>query len=251
MSSALVTGASSGIGLEIAKILSKDVDRLVITGRRENLLNELADTLSEHTEVDVVVADLSISSEVDRLISAAGDIDILVNNAGYGLYGKMMEQNSDQMLGIIDVNIRALTSLGHHYASSMQSRGGGRILNVASIAAFQPGPGMAVYCASKAFVLSLSRAMSAELKKTGVTVTALCPGYVETGFQGVSGMRLTGVEIWSSLPVDKVAKIAVRAMRKGRREVIPGFVNWWVPILGRLLPIGIQLWVVRASLMMR
>ena len=133
----------------------------------------------------------------------------------------------------------------------MQSRGGGRILNVASIAAFQPGPGMAVYCASKAFVLSLSRAMSAELKKTGVTVTALCPGYVETGFQKVSGMRLTGVEIWSSLPVDKVAKIAVRAMRKGRREVIPGFVNWWVPILGRVLPISIQLWIVRASLMMR
>ena len=136
MSSALVTGASSGIGLEIAKILSKDVDRLVITSRREDLLNELADSLSE-------------------------------------------------------------------------------------------------------------------LKKTGVTVTALCPGYVETGFQKVSGMRLTGVEIWSSLPVDKVANIAVRAMRKGRREVIPGFVNWWVPILGRVLPISIQLWIVRASLMMR
>ena len=109
---------------------------------------------------------------------------------------------------------------------------------------------MAVYCASKAFVLSLSRAMSAELR-VGVRVTALCPGYVETGFQKVSGMRLTGVEIWSSLPVDKVAKIAVRAMKKGRREVIPGFINWWVPILGRLLPISIQLWIVRASLMMR
>ena len=251
MSSALVTGASSGIGLEIAKILSKDVDRLVITGRRKDLLDELAGTLSMDAEVEVIVADLSISSEVDRLIDVAGDIDILVNNAGYGLYGKMMHQDSDQMLGIIDVNIRALTSLGHHYASSMQSKGGGSILNVASIAAFQPGPGMAVYCASKAFVLSLSRAMSAELKGTGVTVTALCPGYVETGFQKVSGMRLTGVEIWSSLPVDKVAKIAVRAMRKGRREVIPGLINWWVPVLGRVLPIRIQLWIVRASLMMR
>ena len=119
MSSALVTGASSGIGLEIAKILSKDVDRLVITSRREDLLNELADSLSEHTEVQVVVADLAISSEVDRLIDVAGDIDILVNNAGYGLYGKMMEQDSNGILGIIDVNIRALTSLGHHYASSM------------------------------------------------------------------------------------------------------------------------------------
>ena len=155
------------------------------------------------------------------------------------------------MLGIVDVNVRALTRLGHHYAAKMKARGEGRILNVASIAAFQPGPGLAVYCASKAYVLSLSRAMSAELRGSGVTVTALCPGYVETGFQSTSGMRLTGVEIWSSLPASSVAKKAVRAMMKGRREVIPGVVNWFIPVFARILPIRLQLMIVKASLMLR
>ena len=149
------------------------------------------------------------------------------------------------------MNIRALTKLGHHHSTNMRMKGKGKILNVASIAAFQPGPGLAVYCASKAYVLSLSRAMSAELKGSGVTVTALCPGYVETGFQSTSGMKLTGVEIWSSLPARSVAKKAVQAMMKGRREVIPGIINWLIPMFARILPIRIQLIIVKASLMMR
>ena len=251
MSVALVTGASSGIGLEIAKILATKVDRLIITGRRENLLNSLAEELRDSTEVGVITADLSIPAEVDRLIQLNENVDILVNNAGYGLYGKMTEQDSDELLGIVDVNIRALTALGHHYSTKMKSQGSGKILNVASIAAFQPGPGMAVYCASKSYVLSLSRAMSSELKGTGVSVTALCPGYVQTGFQEVSGMKLTGVELWSAMRVDRVAKIAVRAMLNGRREVIPGFVNWGVPLLGRVLPIRLQLMIVKTMLMLR
>lgn len=251
MSVALVTGASSGIGLEIAKILATKVDRLIITGRRGNLLNSLAEELRDSTEVEVITADLSIPAEVDRLIEMNEDVDILVNNAGYGIYGKMDQQDPDEMLGIVDVNIRALTALGHHYSTKMKSRGTGRILNVASIAAFQPGPGMAVYCASKSYVLSLSRAMSSELRGTGVTVTALCPGYVQTGFQEVSGMKLTGVELWSAMRVEKVARIAVRAMMNGRREVIPGFVNWWIPLLGRILPIRLQLMIVKTTLMLR
>ena len=251
MSVALVTGASSGIGLEMAKILATKVDRLIITGRRENLLNSLAEELGDFTEVQVITADLSIPTEVDRLIQLNENVDILVNNAGYGLYGKMTEQDSDKLLGIVDVNIRALTALGHHYSAKMKSQGSGKILNVASIAAFQPGPGMAVYCASKSYVLSLSRAMSSELKGTGVSVTALCPGYVQTGFQEVSGMKLTGGELWSAMRVDKVAKIAVRAMMNGRREAIPGFVNWWIPLLGRILPIRLQLIIVKAALMLR
>ena len=251
MSVALVTGASSGIGLEIAKILATKVDRLIITGRRGNLLNSLAEELRDSTEVEVITADLSIPAEVDRLIEMNEDVDILVNNAGYGIYGKMDQQDPDEMLGIVDVNIRALTALGHHYSTKMKSRGRGRILNVASIAAFQPGPGMAVYCASKSYVLSLSRAMSSELRGTGVTVTALCPGYVQTGFQEVSGMKLTGVELWSAMRVEKVARVAVRAMMNGRREVIPGFVNWWIPLLGRILPIRLQLMIVKTTLMLR
>ena len=251
MSSALVTGASSGIGLEIARTLAPMVDSLIITGRREGPLRDLEKELIGVVDVKVVIADLSTESGVDFLIEEAGELDILVNNAGYGLYGRVADQDPDKLLGIVDVNIRALTKLGHHHSTNMRMKGKGKILNVASIAAFQPGPGLAVYCASKAYVLSLSRAMSAELKGSGVTVTALCPGYVETGFQSTSGMKLTGVEIWSSLPARSVAKKAVRAMMKGRREVIPGIINWFIPMFARILPISIQLIIVKASLMMR
>lgn len=251
MPSALVTGASSGIGLEISRVLAPMVDRLVVTGRQVEALRDLEQELGDIVEVEVIVADLATESGVDSLIGGAGDVDLLVNNAGYGLYGRLVDQDPDVVLGIIDVNVRALTRLGHHYAAKMKARGEGRILNVASIAAFQPGPGLAVYCASKAYVLSLSRAMSAELRGSGVTVTALCPGYVETGFQSTSGMRLTGVEIWSSLPASSVAKKAVRAMMKGRREVIPGVVNWFIPVFARILPIRLQLMIVKASLMLR
>ena len=251
MPSALVTGASSGIGLEISRVLAPMVDRLVVTGRQVEALRDLEQELGDIVEVEVIVADLATESGVDSLIGGAGDVDLLVNNAGYGLYGRLVDQDPDVVLGIIDVNVRALTRLGHHYAAKMKARGEGRILNVASIAAFQPGPGLAVYCASKAYVLSLSRAMSAELRGSGVTVTALCPGYVKTGFQSTSGMRLTGVEIWSSLPASSVAKKAVRAMMKGRREVIPGVVNWFIPVFARILPIRLQLMIVKASLMLR
>ena len=251
MPSALVTGASSGIGLEISRVLAPMVDRLVVTGRQVEALRDLEQELGDIVEVEVIVADLSTESGVDSLIGGAGDVDLLVNNAGYGLYGRLVDQDPDGVLGIVDVNVRALTRLGHHYAAKMKASGEGRILNVASIAAFQPGPGLAVYCASKAYVLSLSRAMSAELRGSGVTVTALCPGYVETGFQSTSGMRLTGVEIWSSLPASSVAKKAVRAMMRGRREVIPGVVNWFIPVFARILPIRLQLMIVKASLMHR
>ena len=122
MSVALVTGASSGIGLEMAKILATKVDRLIITGRRENLLNSLAEELGDFTEVQVITADLSIPTEVDRLIQLNENVDILVNNAGYGLYGKMTEQDSDKLLGIVDVNIRALTALGHHYSAKNKNQ---------------------------------------------------------------------------------------------------------------------------------
>lgn len=251
MSSALVTGASSGIGREISKALASEVDRLVVTARSADELHTLKKELSDLTSVEVIIADLSIQSEVEKVVQKAGDIDILVNNAGYGIYGRIVDQDSDELVGIVDLNIRALTYLGHHYAGDMARRGTGRILNVASIAAFQPGPGMAVYCASKAFVLSLSRAMSSELNGSGVTVTALCPGYVETGFQERSGMILTGVELWSSIPAERVAKSAVKAMMRGRREVIPGYLNWFVPLFARILPIRLQLFIVKASLMLR
>lgn len=244
---ALVTGASSGIGKEIARVLSSQGCDLVITARRrlelENLSKELIDRHS--IDVKVVVADLSDQVGAENLIRETGEIDILVNNAGYGFLGEHMKLNQEGQLNMINLNIRALTHLTRHYGSEMKKQGSGRILNVASIAGYQPGPNMAVYCATKAYVLSYSRALHAELKKTGVSVTALCPGFVETGFQEVAGMELGALELSGAVPADKVAKTAVKAMRKGRREVIPGLLNKPIPYANRLIPISLNLAVVK------
>ena len=244
---ALVTGASSGIGKEIARVLGSQGCDLVITARRrlelENLSKELTDRHS--IDVKVVVADLSDQVGVENLIRETGEIDILVNNAGYGFLGEHMKLNQEGQLNMINLNIRALTHLTRHYGSEMKKQGSGRILNVASIAGYQPGPNMAVYCATKAYVLSYSRALHAELKKTGVSVTALCPGFVETGFQEVAGMELGALELSGAVPVDKVAKTAVKAMRKGRREVIPGLLNKPIPYVNRLVPISLNLAIVK------
>ena len=244
---ALVTGASSGIGKEIARVLSSQGCDLVITARRrlelENLSKELTD--SHSIDVKVVVADLSDQVGVENLIRETGEIDILVNNAGYGFLGEHMNLNQEGQLNMINLNIRALTHLTRHYGSEMKKQGSGRILNVASIAGYQPGPNMAVYCATKAYVLSYSRALHAELKKTGVSVTALCPGFVETGFQEVAGMELGALELSGAVPAEKVAKIAVKAMRKGRREVIPGLLNKPIPYANRLVPISLNLAIVK------
>ena len=244
---ALVTGASSGIGKEIARVLGSQGCDLVITARRrlelENLSKELTDKYS--IDVKVVVADLSDQVGVENLIRETGEIDILVNNAGYGFLGEHVNLNQEGQLNMINLNIRALTHLTRHYGSKMKKQGSGRILNVASIAGYQPGPNMAVYCATKAYVLSYSRALHAELKKTGVSVTALCPGFVETGFQEVAGMELGALELSGAVPADKVAKTAVKAMRKGRREVIPGLLNKPIPYANRLVPISLNLAVVK------
>ena len=133
MSSALVTGASSGIGREISKALASEVDRLVVTARSADELHTLKKELSDLTSVEVIIADLSIQSEVEKVVQKAGDIDILVNNAGYGIYGRIVDQDSDELVGIVDLNIRALTYLGHHYAGDMARRGTGRILSLIHI----------------------------------------------------------------------------------------------------------------------
>lgn len=244
---ALVTGASSGIGLEIAKVLGSQGCDLVITARRKAELESLAKELTERHSIDVqvVVSDLSDQVGVENLIRETGEINILVNNAGFGFHGEHFSLNQEGQLNMIDLNIRALTHLARHYGAEMKKKGSGRILNVASIAGYQPGPNMAVYCATKAYVLSYTRALHAELKKTGVSVTALCPGFVETGFQEVAGMELGALELSGAIPAAKVAKTAVKAMRKGRREVIPGFLNKPIPYANRLVPISLNLAVVK------
>ena len=186
---ALVTGASSGIGREIARHLANGGYDVALVARREGLLRELAGELeAEHgCRAEVVVADLSDMSQVENVKQVVEEVDVLVNNAGFGKWGVLTDQEEASVEEMVDVNIRALTTLTRHYAGKMLGRGKGRILNVASIAAFQPGPGMAAYCATKSYVLSFSRSLHSELKGTGVTVTCLCPGYVETGFGEVAG----------------------------------------------------------------
>ncbi|MED5231268.1 MAG: SDR family oxidoreductase [Candidatus Thermoplasmatota archaeon] len=244
---ALVTGASSGIGREIARVLGSQGCNLVITARRRGELEALAKELTEKysINVEVVAADLSEKVGVENVIRETGDVDILINNAGFGFQGEHLSLNQEGQLNMIDLNIRALTHLARHYGAAMKKRGSGRILNVASIAGFQPGPNMAVYCATKAYVLSYTRALHSELKKSGVSVTALCPGFVETGFQEVAGMKLGKLELSGAIPADKVAKTAVKAMRKGRREIIPGWLNKPIPYANRLVPISLNLAVVK------
>ena len=225
---------------------------MVLVARREGLLRELAESLvAEHgCQADVVVADLADSRQVSMVKEMVETVDVLVNNAGYGKWGLLTEQDEDAIDGMVDVNVRALTGLSRYYGERMVSNGGGRILNVASIAGFQPGPGMAVYCATKSYVLSFSRSLHSELKGSGVTVTCLCPGYVKTGFGEVAGMKLRGeIKSWSAIPASKVASIGVKAMERGRREVIPGLLNKPVPLFGRMLPVSLQLAIVRVVLM--
>lgn len=243
---ALVTGASSGIGREIARVLGAQGCDLVITARRRAQLEALAEELASAHSIDVkvIVADLSEEIGVENLIREAGEVDFLVNNAGFGFMGKHISLDQAGQLNMVDLNVRALTHLARHYSAQFQARGSGRILNVASIAGYQPGPNMAVYCATKAYVLSYTRALHSELKRSGVSVTALCPGFVETGFQEVAGIELGPLERMSAYPAEKVAKAAVRAMRKGRREVIPGWMNKGLPLLVRMTPVRLQLPVV-------
>ena len=252
VSTAMVTGASSGIGREIAKSLASKGYDLILVARREGLLRELAESLGaeQGCQADVVVADLADPRQVSMVKEMVETVDVLVNNAGYGKWGLLTEQDEDAIDGMVDVNVRALTGLSRYSGERLVSNGGGRILNVASIAGFQPGPGMAVYCATKSYVLSFSRSLHSELKGSGVTVTCLCPGYVETGFGEVAGMNLRGeIKSWSAIPASKVASIGVKAMEGGRREVIPGLLNKPVPLFGRMLPVSLQLAIVRVVLM--
>ena len=244
---ALVTGASSGIGLEIAKILASQNYDLVICARREKELQDLAEEIRRQHTVNckVIVADLTTAEGIDLLIKDSGEVDILVNNAGFGILGDHLDMQLGRQLEMIELNIHALTRLSHVFGNLMVKKGKGGIMNVASIASYISGPSFAVYCATKAYVLSYSRALHKELKNKGVTVTALCPGYVTTGFQEVAGMELSKMEKLTAVPVKKVAEIAVKSMHKGKREVMPGIVNKPLPLVTKITPMWLQLIIVK------
>ncbi len=227
---ALVTGASFGIGLEITRELAAEGHDLVLAARNTEKLSAVAGELkSLGASVHVITADLSVSGSARRLfdeIKRRGlQVDILVNNAGVGMHGPFKDMALEDVTAMLRLNMEALTELTHLFLPAMTRSGFGRILNVASTAAFQPGPLMAAYYASKAYVLLFSEAIAEELRGTGVTVTTLCPGPTHSEFQKRAGMA--HVELFTRFSMDarKVARDGVRGMNRGRSLVISGALN--------------------------
>jgi short-subunit dehydrogenase len=227
---ALITGASSEIGRELARLFAKDGYDLVLIARNRPKLENLASELrSEHqVQVMTIIQDLAdpyaARSIADHLANENIEIDILVNNAGTQVYGEFADQNLEQQLTLVQVNATTLVHLTHLLLSGMIHRGCGRILNVGSTGSFAPGPLNAVYCATKAFVVSFSQAIGAELTGTGVTVSALCPGATDTAFITRHGMQDVRIFHHAMSPVH-VAQIGYRAMHHGRPLVVAGFSN--------------------------
>ncbi|HEX3824434.1 MAG TPA: SDR family oxidoreductase [Mycobacteriales bacterium] len=230
---ALVTGASSGIGLALARVLAREGHDLVLVARREPELARLAAELKSRYGADatVITADLSVPSgpaNVFDAVAAAGlDIDVLVNNAGFGGQGRFTDTDAGTEQRMLAVNVVALTEMTKLFLPAMTRRATGQVLNVASTAAFQPGPFMAVYYASKAYVLSFTEALAEELAGTGVTATALCPGVVPSGFQDAANLRDDAPMLKSpgAKSTEFVAEAAYDGMTRGRRIVIPGMLN--------------------------
>jgi hypothetical protein len=230
---ALVTGASSGIGLELARVFAQHNYNLILVARNQTKLNEIAKELAaKKVTVTIIAKDLAIPSApneiYEQLRSRSIIVDVLVNCAGVGSLGLFSDQELHSQLNMIQVNVTALTHLTHLFLKDMVKRGEGKILNVASTAAFQPGPLMAVYYATKSYVLSFSEAIANEVKGTGVTVTALCPGPTLTGFQANAKMqetKLVNSSILKKLPAETVAKIGFEGVMRNKTLVVPGTMN--------------------------
>ncbi len=223
---ALITGASAGLGAEFARHLSKRGMRLVLAARRTDRLEELAGELGN---ARAVTADLARPDGVAGLlrdIGRAGEhVELLVNNAGFGLHGRFADLDAERQREMIDLNIGALTDLARAVVPGMIARKSGAILNVASTAAFQAGPGMAVYFATKAFVLSLSEALHEELKPFGIRVSALCPGPTRTEFGAVAGFAAGGG--FDRIAMDSVRVVAagLKGLDRNHAVVVPGLIN--------------------------
>ena len=236
---ALITGASSGIGRELARQLSAMGIDVILVARRLTRLQQLKEELEG--QVQVICMDLRDAKSCRMLYERvkAEEIDILINNAGFGLCGAFDETSLDRELEMIDLNIRAVHILTKLFLKDLIARDHGFILNVASIAAYAPGPLMATYYASKAYVLRLSQSIYGELRRRGshVHVAALCPGPVRTEFNQVAGVEF----FTSGMSAQKVAKIAIEGMFSEKREIIPGTLMKWAKALTRVTPTALQL----------
>lgn len=242
MATALVTGASSGIGKAMLPLFAADRHDLVLVARRADLLAQEQEALVKRhgVRVHTIALDLGAAGAPAELFARTRqlgvDVDILVNNAGFGLYGDFHSQPPDRQRDMISVNITALTELTRLYVEPMVQRRSGRVLQVASTAAFQPGPRMAVYYATKAYVLSLSEALSFELADKGVTVTALCPGPTTSEFMTVAAYKPPPLFSKALMTSEEVAQIGYRALMRGERVAVTGVVNRAMTIGAQLAP---------------
>jgi short-subunit dehydrogenase len=237
----LITGASAGIGMELARIFAAKGHRVALTARRADRLNQLAGEIvaAGGAQPIVIACDLEQADACDTIegaLAAAGvEVEYLINNAGFGVFGRAVKRDRNDQLGMIAVNIRALTDLTLRFADQLiRNRGG--ILNLGSIAGFLPGPGMAVYYASKAYVLSFSEAMRREFAPQGVRVTVVCPGPVLTEFQTRAGFSPGVDSAILNVPAAEVARQGYEGLMADKRAVLPGLGIKMVPFLLRLFP---------------
>ena len=239
----LITGASAGIGAELARIFAANGHRVALVARRAERLTALAAeiTVAGRPAPIVIPCDLQAADAGDKIAAAlaAADVEVeyVVNNAGYGLFGNAVDLDRDSLLGIIAVNVRALTDLSLRFSDSLIRHRGG-IINIGSIAGFLPGPGMAVYYASKAYVLSFTEALRQELAPHGVRVTVVCPGPVPTEFQTRAGFRPGFDSAVLNVSPAEVARQAYRGLMANKRAVLPGLGIKAVPLMLRLFPRG-------------
>jgi uncharacterized protein len=250
-STALITGASGGIGYELAKLFARDLYNLVLVARSRDKLNQVAGELREQFGVIVktVALDLAASPAAtilfEHLKGEGLAVDVLVNNAGFGVFGKFAEMAEEEVLGQVQLNVTALTHLTRLFLPEMIARRTGKIMNVASTAAFQPGPLMAVYYATKAYVLSFSEGLANEVAGTGVVVSCFCPGATDTGFQKRAGMESSRLfKKIGAMNVETVARDGYRGLMAGKTLVISGAPNWLVAQSVRFAP---RKWVTALS----
>jgi len=233
MATALITGASNGIGLELAKVHASKGDNLVLVARNKSKLDELKKELEKQYKITVytIGKDLSAQNAAQEVYEETTkqniQVDYLINNAGFGDFGMFVETDWNKELQMINLNITTLTQFTKLYLQDMVKHRSGKIMNVASTAAFQSGPTMAVYYATKAYVLSFSEAIDNEVSDKGVTVTTLCPGATESGFQAAAAMEESNLVKGKKLPTSKeVAEYGYNAMMKGKTVAIHGLMNW-------------------------
>jgi short-subunit dehydrogenase len=240
----LITGASSGIGLELAKCFAADADgcRLILVARNKDALEKLAEELRAKHKIETIVlpADLSLPEApkqiFDSLAAQKVTVDVLVNNAGFGLHGQFLEMSLSRQLEIIKVNVNALVELTGLFLPGLIERRAGGIFNVGSVAGFVPGPGLAIYYATKAFVQSFSEALAEELAGTGVSVTVLCPGPTETNFGAVARGEKVRVVQTKKMSAEEVARTGYAAFRAKKVISVPGLQNKAMILAARLAP---------------